>query len=340
MTGPRTRAAAPLALLLLLAACGGPPAASVSSAQPSSPSSPSASSKASASPSAPPKPTRARATTQTWRLPFPVARQVVLPDQRRPGQVVVAGGLLPGDQTTGRSFRLDLSTGHVMDLPPLGVPVHDAAGGTYAGNPAVFGGGNATEQSVVQALVGNRWRSVDRMPTTRSDLVVADTTAGTLVIGGYDGVNVPRKILRQRGSGSLQSWGTLSAGVRYAAAVPLGGAVYVFGGEVNQRELDAVQRIDLRTGRTRVVGHLPRPLGHAQAVAVGGRILLMGGRTDASTQTAQMWWFDAGTAHVTRAGRLPVPISDAAAVAQGGSVWLLGGESPLMRDRVVRIRVS
>jgi hypothetical protein len=273
-------------------------------------------------------------------LPFPVAREATVADGQRPGKVVVAGGLLPGDLSTGRAFRLDLHTGRTASLPSLGVPVHDAAGGTYAGHPAVFGGGNATEQSVVQALVGNRWRTVDQMPTTRSDLVVAETASGTLVIGGYDGVNVPRRILRQRGSGPLRPWGTLAVGVRYAAVAPVAGAVYVFGGEVDHRELGAVQRVDVRTGRSRVVGRLPRRLGHAQAAAVGGRILLVGGRTDPDTQTDQMWWFDPATARFTRAGRLPVALSDAATVVSGRSVWLLGGESPSSTDRVIRIRLS
>ncbi len=269
-----------------------------------------------------------------------MAREAVVADPGHPGRVVVAGGLLPGDQTTGRSFRLELASGHAVGLPALAVPVHDAAGGSYAGNPAVFGGGNTTEQSVVQALVGNRWRRVDRLPTTRSDLVVADTASGTLVIGGYDGTSVPRTILRQHGSASLRPAGMLSVGVRYAAIAPTGGAVYVFGGEVNNRELDTVQRVDVRTGRTRVVAHLPRPLGHAQAAALGGRILLMGGRIDPNTQTDQMWWFNPRTEHFTRAGRLPVPLSDAATVLSGGSAWLLGGESPSMTDRVVRVEVS
>ncbi|MEP6817491.1 MAG: kelch repeat-containing protein [Marmoricola sp.] len=337
MTGWRSVATG-LTALVLLAGCGGQPtrAEGTASAHASSPGHESASPTAAAVPRA----TRARGAVETWRLPFPVAREAVIADTRQPGHVVVAGGLLPGDQSTGQSYRLELRTGRTVALPALAVPVHDAAGGSYAGNPAVFGGGNATEQSVVQALVGRRWRRVDTMPTSRSDLVVADTASGTLVIGGYDGVNVPRRILRQHGSSPLRPGGALSIGVRYAAVAARGGAVYVFGGEVNNRELDAVQRVDVRTGRTRVVAHLPRRLGHAQAATIGGRILLMGGRVDPTTQTDQMWWFDPATSRFARAGRLPVALSDAGTVVSGGSVWLLGGESPSMTDRAIRVRVS
>ena len=328
-----------LAALALLAACGAP--ATQSQGRSARPSVASTSGRASPSASPPASPAdRVRVSIERWRLPFPVAREAVISDEQHPGRVVVAGGLLPGDRSTARSFRLDPATGRAQDLSALGVPVHDAAGGTYAGNPAVYGGGNATEQSLVQALVGDRWRIVDRMPTGRSDLAVLDTTSATLVIGGYDGVNVPTQILRQRGSRPLRPWGALSVGVRYASVALRGGAGYVFGGEVDQRELGAVQRVDLSTGRSRVVARLPRPLGHAQTATFGSRILLMGGRTDPDTQTDQMWWFDPATSRFTRAGRLPAALSDAATFVSGSSAWLLGGESPSMTDHVIRIRVS
>ena len=40
---------------------------------------------------------------------------------------------------------------------------------------------------------------------------------------------------------------------------------------------DAIQAIDSTTGRASVVGHLPKPLAHASAIALGGRIYLLGG---------------------------------------------------------------
>ncbi len=57
--------------------------------------------------------------------------------------------------------------------------------------------------------------------------------------------------------GSSRPVGRLVQGVRYAATAVVGHTAYVFGGEVNGRELDDVQALDLRTGRTRVVAHTP-----------------------------------------------------------------------------------
>jgi hypothetical protein len=246
--------------------------------------------------------------------------------------------MLPGDSSTDRVTTIDPVTGRSTPAPALAVPVHDAAGGLVRGAPAVFGGGNASEQSLVQALHGQTWRAVAHLPTTRSDLSVVSAGGTSLVIGGYDGTNVPRHILRV--GRRATTVGALRTGVRYAATAVVGRSAYVFGGEVDHQELDQVQRVDLDTGRTVVVGRLPRPLGHASAVAVGGRVLLLGGRITPDRQTDAIWWYDPANGRFTRAGRLPAALSDSSAVTVGQQVWLLGGEDPGVTDRVVQLRVS
>ncbi|MEO7351143.1 MAG: hypothetical protein ABIW17_04515 [Marmoricola sp.] len=274
-----------------------------------------------------------------WRLRFPVARSAVTAVGGDPRHTLMAGGMLPGDSSTDRVSQLDPTTGRTTPGPPLSIPVHDAAAGSFAGRPAVYGGGNTTEQSAVQELRDGRWQQVARLPTTRSDLSVATVGARTLVIGGYDGANVALSILTQRGHG-LTPHGSLRHGVRYAATAVVGHSIYVFGGEVDHRELVTVQRIDAPTGRTTVVGRLPRPLGHAMAAYVGGRVLLMGGRTDPETQSDAMWWFDPADGRFTRAGRLPDPVSDGSVVTLGRRIWILGGQDPDVTNRVVLVKVS
>lgn len=290
-----------------------------------------------ASPAPKPKATKVVASWATWRLPFAVAREVVAEGPNATGPAVVAGGMLPGDGSTGKVYTLDPLTGTSTPGSPLAVPVHDAAGGTYAGKPAVYGGGNATEQSLVQSLSSTTWNKVDSMPTTRSDLSVVTLPGSTYVIGGFDGSRVPLTILRQSGNGRLTSAGQLKVGVRYAATVSIGSAIYVLGGEVNGRELDVVQRFDTTTGRTTIVGHLPHGLGHAMAIVVDGRVLLMGGRTSPSRQTSAMWWFSPTTGAWTHAGKLPAATSDAAVLVRGDRAWLLGGEHPNVTDRVIQL---
>jgi N-acetylneuraminic acid mutarotase len=265
------------------------------------------------------------------------ARQALVP--LGGGRVLLAGGLLAGDVSTGAVTQVDLTTGRTTPAPPLAVPVHDVAAGLAGGAPLVVGGGNATEQDLVQARQGQGWRVVGHLPTTRSDLGVVTLGGHAYVLGGYDGTGTPTQILSVDAHGRSRPVGHLVRGVRYAATALVGHTAYVLGGEVLGQELSTVQRVDLRTGRTRVVARLPGPLGHAAAAAVGGRILLLGGRTSPDRQTSAMWWFDPVSRSFTPAGHLPFAVSDAAVASYRHDVWLLGGEDPSVTDRVAFVRV-
>lgn len=280
-------------------------------------------------------PRRAAARLATWHLPYAVAREAAVPTTGR--SVILAGGLMAGDRTTGNAIGLKLTSGRVTRLPPLLVPVHDTAAGLVDGRPTLVGGGNTSEQSLVQSLDHGRWRREGGLPTTRSDLEVVEWRDRAYAIGGFDGTSEPTSILRISAPGHPHRVGTLKQGVRYAAVARIHAHVFVIGGEVDGHELDTIQRIDLDTGRVRSAGRLPAPLGHAMAAAVGGRILVMGGRVSPSRQTAAMWWFDPATRRFHPAGRLPVPLSDAAVATSGHRVWLLGGETPAVTDDVTAV---
>ncbi len=113
----------------------------------------------------------ASASVARWRLPVASARQAVVPVGH--SSVVLAGGLVAGDQSTDEALRIDLATGRTVRLPSLAVPVHDVAWrSARRGSPAVIGGGNATEQDVVQVLTDRAWHVSGHLPTARSDLSV------------------------------------------------------------------------------------------------------------------------------------------------------------------------
>lgn len=320
-------------LVPALAACGG--GSSSTAGRATSTTAPTATSSSSAP--TPFVPHAASATVAPWHLPYAAGRQAVV--AIHPGSVLVAGGLVAGDQSTGRVVLVDLAQHHTSPVPSLPVPVHDVAGGLAGTTPLVVGGGNATEQDVVQALRGDTWRVVGHLPTTRSDLSIVQRGATPLVVGGYDGTSVPTTLLSLSADGVSRPAGRLVQGVRYAATAVAGHTAYVFGGEVNDAELSTVQAVDLRTGHTRLVAHLPVPVGHAMAASVGVRILLMGGRTSPDRQTRAMWWFDPATDRFSPAGRLPYAVSDAGVASYRHTVWLLGGEDPTVTDRVVLVRV-
>ena len=257
----------------------------------------------------------------------------------RGATTAVAGGLVAGDGSTGQVLRVDLARGTTRLLRPLAVPVHDVAGGLAGSTPLVVGGGNASEQDVVQAPGARSWQVVGHLPTSRSDLSVVQHGRTPWVVGGYDGTSTPTAVLALAPDGSSHQVGSLVRGVRYAATAVVGHTAYVFGGEVLGHELGDVQALDLRTGRTRVVARLPVPLGHAMAATFGDRVLLVGGRVSPDRQTAAMWWFEPATGEFRRAGRLPHPLSDAAVGTAGPRMWLLGGEDPAVTAGVLTISV-
>lgn len=272
---------------------------------------------------------------EPWHLPRAVGREAAVGGPRG---VVVAGGLV-GDQSSPSSYRLELGTGRVTGMPNLPVAVHDAAGAVDRGRPEVLGGGNATEQDVVQRLgPGGAWTIARRLPTPRSDLVSATVGGRVFVIGGYDATTpaVPDILVSDRGR-RWMVFGRLQVPVRYAAAAVADGAIWVFGGERSGAMVDAVQRVDLRTGRVRVVARLPRPVGHAAAVALGSRILVVGGRATDGAVTAATWWFTPSVGSFRRAARLPYPLADTAVVTAVGAAYLLGGETPQLSDKVLRL---
>lgn len=324
------------ALIGALAACGGSVApASAPGSGPTTPASGSVPASRSTTTAAEPA---LHVRVLPMRLPRAVAREAVI-DQGR--YAVVAGGMVSGDSSTASAFRFDTEHPGASPLPSLQVPVHDTAGALAGSTPLVIGGGNAREQSVVQAWDGTRWHVIGHLPQARSDLVAAVAGGRVVVLGGYNGSRTAEPdILASRDGRSWTRIGTLPLPVRYAASTVADGAVWLFGGERDGQMQRAIQRVDPATGRARLVGHLPTPTGHAVAMTMGDRILVAGGRTGANSATDRMWWFDPTTDRLTPAGRLPAAITDSAVVQHGNRSFLLGGESPGVTTRAVEITVG
>ena len=251
---------------------------------------------------------------------------------------LVAGGLQPGDHSTDQILTIDLGSGPHGAVDHLPVALHDSAGAVVRGRPTVFGGGGATELSVVQQRDrSGRWRTVGNLPGARSDLSVLPARSGVLVVGGYDGANTPRAVLRTSNGTAFSVHGQLPEGIRYAGVAIEGDTGWIVGGERDGNELDEVLQVDLRSGDIRRVGTLPHPLGHEGVVAVGGRLLLVGGRTAPDQVSDRLWWWRPPARSWTPAGRLPYPVADAAVLAHGSYLYLMGGETPAFTDRVTRV---
>ena len=256
-------------------------------------------------------------------LPRPLSGEAVV---GRPNGVLVVGGLNSSDESTMGVVELSSQTGRVTAVGSLSQPRHDLAAAALNTEVLVFGGGSATELESVESLrPGGSGKLLGRLPTTRSDLSVVAVNGRAYVLGGYDGQAPTATILQTTDGRRFAAVGALPVPFRYAATAAVEETIYAFGGELaSGADTGAIQAFDTRTGRTNVIGHLPRPLSHDSAVALGGRIYILGG-SEHGTPTNSILSFDPATRHVRSAGHLPLRVTNAAATSVGGVGYLIGG---------------
>ena len=200
------------------------------------------------------------------------------------GGLELAGGLLNGDHSSARVLHIDLPSGAVTDDGILATGVHDSAGAVLGGSSFVYAGGAATEVSGIQRLApGGTATQVGRLPEPRSDLVAVVAAGKVVVLGGYSGSATLADVLVSSDGVHFTVLARLRVPVRYPAVVVRGTDIYLYGGDVAKRPTDAIQRVSLSPGAATVVGHLPRPTGHAAALVLGGAVWLAGGSTPAGT---------------------------------------------------------
>ena len=282
------------------------------------------------------------ASTEAWTLPAGVSRSVVLPDG---SGFVILGGLATGDTSTSRIVAVDPAGGSSRIVGDLALAVHDSAGAVIGGRFFAFGGGATSTVSVVQAWTAGSAAEVATLPEARSDLSATTLGGTTYVVGGFNGSAMATDVLATVDGVSFRPVAQLAVPVRYAALAGIGHSLWVVGGVTSTSEggttdTDAVQKVDLLSGRVSVAGRLPRPLGHATAVIVAGQIFVVGGRAG-TVPSATIWRLNPADGSLAPAGLLPEPVSDAGSVVVGGVGYLVGGEvtgpaEPL--DTVVALR--
>ena len=246
----------------------------------------------------------------------------------------------PGTRRAPRRTPSAWPTATSRPLPRLPVDVHDTAGVRLGGRTLVLGGGNASEQAVVQARRRGRWRVDGRLPAARSDLTAVVAHGRAYVVGGYDG--------RQSRPGRR-------AGVARRPLVA-GGGTPAAAGAVRRHRARRRCPLGVRRGAQRRDGR--RRAAHRRRDRAGG-----GRRAPAPARSATpppssstVGSCSPAAAPVrtasrtgcggsprrrgrfTRAGRLPTGLADATPVAADArTAYLVGGETPALTDRVVRL---
>jgi outer membrane protein assembly factor BamB len=328
----RTVPALTLGAALLLSSCAG--SASPSTGGPAA--SRSAGSASAATTAA--RPLVLQVATADWQLPAPVSRSVVQPDGHL---LLVAGGLDATNHSSAGVFALNPVSGQASEQGQLAQAGHDAGGSAVGSHRFVFGGGTSAPTASVQSIVaGGTGSVVGQLPQPRADLAAATVDGAAYVVGGYDGSRELPSVLRTTDGVHFTVAATLPVTVRYPAVAVSGHQLWVFGGEHNGTTVDDVQLVDVSTGAASVVAHLPHPVAHASALALGDRIYLAGGRTGQGEQrTTAVLAFDPARRTVSSAGQLPQGVSDSGAAVVDGVGYLLGGETPTTLASVVTLRL-
>jgi outer membrane protein assembly factor BamB len=122
----------------------------------------------------------------------------------------------------------------------------------------------------------------------------------------------------------------LPAPVWGESAVGLPGGPLIIGGlDSSEASVGGVFQLDPGSGRLSPAGSLEGPLHDAAAAALGERVLVFGGGTEASSDVVQALPASGGTvaaaATAAEVGRLPTVRSDLSAAAIGDRIYVLGG---------------
>jgi hypothetical protein len=265
------------------------------------------------------------ARAATWRLLSPISREVVLTAGKN---LEVVGGLTRSGVSSTDIVLANPATGTTQPWGHLANAVHDAAGVGLAGAGYVFGGGDTGSTATVQRLRPHEvaLRSAS-LPRARSDLSAVSVAGVAYLVGGYDGSTLTPAVLKSTDGTHFTAIASLPVPVRYPAIAAVGAIIWTFGGQSSSGPTSVIQRIDLRSGRATVAGHLPSAVSGATALLLGGQIYLCGGTSPAGVSD-EIRRFDTATDRTTVIGHLPSAVSNAASAVLGDTGYLLGGETP------------
>lgn len=200
------------------------------------------------------------------------------------GQVIVFGG---GTET---------STDAVQSLP-ASPPAGEEATATVVGHlPAVrsdlsavtigprayvLGGydGTTPDPAILSTTNGESFSQVGDLPVPARYLATAALGNRIFTFGGETANGGATDAIQEvdPASGHARVVGHLPSAVSHAAAVVLGGTVYVLGGEANGTATNRAWRFDPSTGKVAPAHPLPQPVAGGAAAMVGSSAYLVGG---------------------------------------------------------------
>lgn len=103
------------------------------------------------------------------------------------------------------------------------------------------------------------------------------------------------------------------------------GRFYVIGGEASSGISDVVERYDPQSNTWTRLTSKPTAVADAQAITIGGKIYVAGGRRESGEISNQLEIYDPDSDHWQTLAPLPQPLSQYAAATVDGKLYLFGG---------------
>jgi hypothetical protein len=192
-----------------------------------------------------------------------------------------------------------------------------------------FGGGN-----VVEAYVPDRWSATARYPIAVDHAMAAGVETGSMpglyVFGGnVNGVAVARSFRFVPDQG-WREIAPMPAPRSQAAAVAIGGRVFVVGGAQDGRLVSPTYAYDTATDRWTTAAAIPTPRDHLAAAELGGRVCAVGGRRLSLAQNlASFECYDPAANAWQAMPDAPTARGGLGAATVGNRLFVAGGEQPL-----------
>lgn len=255
------------------------------------------------------------------------------------GRVVVAGGTLwQGDKKVwvDRVDRFDPRLNRWEACAPMPRPHGDAACAVLGDDLYVFGGGaDGSCEAGVCRLRSGAWALLEdcALPSPRKQPAVAVLDGTVYLVGGYttgELTSATATLWSWRPGGRWEPRAPRPGILRFTPAVAaVGDRILVAGGATSEdgsvRNLDDILAYDPGADSWSEIGRLPQPIRAACGLAQGGRMLFIGGYTDAFEKPILS--IDPISGAVSPAGALPHGLADTRFVGVGASVIGVTGES-------------
>jgi non-specific serine/threonine protein kinase len=168
-----------------------------------------------------------------------------------------------------------------------------------------------------------QWRRIAEIPTPRSEVAAAVFRGVIYVVGGFGGGNVVETYAADRWSAAARY--PISVDHAMAAAIDAGPTpgLYVFGGNTSGVAVARSFRFTVDQG-WHEVAPMPAPRSQGAAVALGGKVFIVGGAAN-DRLVSPTYVYDPATDRWSTVAALPTPRDHLAAVEVAGRLCAIGG---------------